>query len=109
MNINSVLSKLCVFTSLLKKSQSNFSEPCLDSSIPSYPAQQGLECKTVSCARPCRFECFTLVETMVLDPERKQCLPVLSHHIVIELLLIKWHAIVLHVPALCWYASDKEH
>ncbi len=46
---------------------------------------------------------------MVLDPERKQCLPVLSHHIVIELLLIKWHAIVLHVPALCWYASDKEH
>lgn len=74
LHIDSVLSPLCMFTSLLKKSQCSFSEPCLDSFIPSYPAQHGLECKTVPFMRPCRLNCCTAVQHDVLEP-RRQAVP----------------------------------
>ena len=48
-----------------------------------------------------------LFRVMHLDPEWKQYLPVLSQHVVVELLHIRWRAGMLHVPASCWCASGQ--
>lgn len=101
-----------MFTSLLKKSQSSFSEPCLDSSIPSGQGWNARLCHVnhsdwkahANWEMHADLTAVQLFTLMHLDPERIQYLPVLSHHVVVELMHIKKHAVILHVLTSCWCA-----